>query len=606
MVRWVNGLTAVAVVAVICLPVSGQPTSAPAVQRIAHMRLAGPIEERPSELQLFPGAERARCLRDLLGRIEAAREDASVAALMIELDGPEVGRAQVAELRQALGEFRETGKKVYCFVDRAGPGAYLLAASADHIAMPPSGMVMFPGVYGEAWYFAGLLAKLGLEADMEYVGPYKGAAEPWTRAEPSEQAKEQFDWLADDIYDQMVSVLAESRHLERDRAVAAVDRGWMMADQAEQLGLIDEVAYRQTFYGRITETYGPDAELVRRYGEKEGGELDLSSPFAFFKLLSEVVKTAHTPTKPVVAVVYIDGMLVRGKSRDGLLGVEVVGSTTIRKLLEQVRQDEAVKAVVLRIDSPGGSALASDIMFNAAARCGQTKPLIVSMGNVAASGGYYVAASGHEIMAQPNTITGSIGVVGGKLVLGGLLEKIGITTYSLQRGRHAGLFSTTQRFSDAERSVIRDLMERVYGQFVDRVVQGRGDRLKGDIEDVAGGRVYTGRQALARGLVDRLGGLGDAVAMAAERAGVSEYELRVLPPAKTLANLICEMLGMEPAGGGAGVEMGRAWLPADWVQATARRLDSSRAACLGRLLQRVELLGRENVLTVMPYEVHWP
>ncbi|HUW84992.1 MAG TPA: signal peptide peptidase SppA [Phycisphaerae bacterium] len=606
MAKRVIGLMAVVAVAVICLPALGQTTTSAAVQRIAQMRLAGPIEERPSELQLFPGAERARCLRDLLGRIDLARKDASVVALVIELDGPELGWAQVAELRQALGQFREAGKKVYCFVEHAGPTTYMLAASADHIAMPLSGMVMFPGVYGEAWYFAGLLAKLGLEADMEHVGPYKGAAEPWTRTEPSDQAKEQFDWLADDIYDQMVSVLAESRHLGRDRAVAAVDRGWMMADQAEQLGLIDELAYQQAFYERVSETYGPGAELVRGYGEKEGGELDLSSPFAFFKLLSEVVKTARAPTKPVVAVVYIDGMLVSGKSRDGLLGVSVVGSTTIRKLLEQVREDESVKAVVLRIDSPGGSALASDIMFNAAVRCGQTKPLIASMGNIAASGGYYVAVSGREIVAQPNTITGSIGVVGGKLVLGGLLEKIGITTYSLQRGRHAGLFSTTQRFTDSERSVIRDLMERVYRQFVDRVVRGRGDRLKGDIEDLAGGRLYTGRQALARGLVDRAGGLADAVALAAERAGVSEYELRVLPPPKTLVNLICEMLGMEPAGGGAGVDVGRSWLPADWVQATARRLDNSRAACLGRLLQRVELLGQENVLTVMPYEVYWP
>ncbi|MCD6365708.1 MAG: S49 family peptidase, partial [Planctomycetes bacterium] len=396
--------------------------------RLAHIRLSGLIQERPSELGMLFSKEKPTALGEVIDRLAKAKDDKTITAVAIELAEPAMGLAQIQDLVAAIEDVQSGGKDVACFVEQARPGTYLLAASASHVTMPPSGMIVLPGVYGELWYFKGLLDKLGLEADMEQIGAYKGAAEPWMQTEPSPEVREQMTGLVDDLYEQIVGAVVAHRGLTQAKATEAVDLGLMTATQAKQLNLIDEVAFRQDFYKRLDAHYGPKTELVRRYGVEDGPAMAISSPWDLFKLFGQMLSAGPATTTPAIAVVYVEGIITTGRSEENPFGSHSVGSATLRWALDKAREDDSIKAVVLRVDSPGGSALASDIVYNAARRVAAVKPVIVSMGNVAASGGYYIAVAGDEILAQPGTITGSIGVVGGKLILAGLLDKIGITT----------------------------------------------------------------------------------------------------------------------------------------------------------------------------------
>jgi protease-4 len=586
---------------------AGAPTTQAAVpNKIAHFRIAGAIQESPSQFELFAGPDRSKGLRELIDRLDAAQSDGEVVAVALELQDPDVGLAQIQELSQAIEQCKKTGKEVFCFVEEADASTYMLAAAASRITLAPAGMVSMPGIHGQLWYFKGLLEKLGLDADMQQVGSYKGAAEPITRTEPSEPIKEQLNWLFDDMYQQMVDLLATSRNLSEDRARQIIDRGWFTAQQAKDANLVDTVAGRQEFCDSVAERYTPKAKLVKNYGREKGPQVDLASPFSLLKLLGEMVGPSKVSTKPAIALIYIDGIITTGKSEEGLWGLRQVGSTTIRKALDKARQDDSVKAVVIRVDSPGGSALASDIIFNAVRRCAEAKPLIVSMGNVAGSGGYYVAVGADQILAEPASITGSIGVIGGKLVLAGLLEKIGITTYDIKRGRMADLFSPGRRFDEQQRAVLQDFLEDTYGRFTERVRQAREDRLKADISELAGGRVFTGRQASENGLIDGTGSLADALVRAAEKAQVVDYEIRVMPPPKTFVDVFQELLGLSND------EEASATLPAlerrllVQVQPIAAQLNHQQLACLARIMQRIGLLFSENILLVMPYELCWP
>jgi protease-4 len=309
----------------------------------------------------------------------------------------------------------------------------------------------------------------------------------------------------------------------------------------------------------------------------------------------------------MVAVIYVDGLIHSGRNEaNPFLGV-TAGSKTIGRTLEEAARDPMVKAVVLRVDSPGGSALASEIIWKATQEVTSRKPLVVSMGNVAGSGGYYVSCGAPTIFADPTTLTGSIGVVGGKVVLRGLWDKLGISTYAVTRGKHAAMYSSEQPFSDSERAKAIALMEHVYKQFKDRVVTGRGERLKGEIDSLAGGRVYTGRQALAIGLVDRIGGLHDAIRHAAGEARIGEYEVEVLPRPKNIFEQLMESMSGEHdedrlmAGPTRELLQGASMLGA---VASLRLLDPQAAESLVNSVARLMLFRNERVLAVTPADVN--
>jgi protease-4 len=331
-----------------------------------------------------------------------------------------------------------------------------------------------------------------------------------------------------------------------------------------------------------------------------------------FKIFGEMMSKTKSGSKAQIAVLYVDGMIVSGKTEDSLFGDGgTVGSTTIRRVLAKIRDDDQVKAVVLRVNSPGGSALASDIIWHAGEVLAEDKPLIVSMGDTAASGGYYIAVSSSTIFAEPGTITGSIGVIGGKMVTQGLFDWLGITFHETTLGKHADLYNTNRPFTEEQRQLVRKTMGQVYGEFKNRVVEGRKGKIKDDIESLAGGRVYTGRQAKAKGLVDQLGGLQDAIKFAATKAKVSNYDVVEYPQPKNFLEAFFKGLSGDKDEDTVQVTAGAAspygWLlkspPVADLTRTLMKIDPVKARAVLQTLFRLELLSREDVLLVTPGEL---
>jgi len=589
------------------LAAPAEPTGE-STQLIAYFRLSGPIVETPSGLELSLGAERPKALAKLIERFDKAAEDKRVAAVLLAIDQPSMGWAQMQELRAAIGRIRQAGKDVFCHIEAPGMKEYLLAAGCSYISIVPTGVIELTGLHTESPYIRNLLDKIGIEPDFEKIGPFKTAAEVLTRTEPSEASKKQINRLLDDVYEQIVETVATSRGLPAGQVRKLIDNGPYPARRALACKLVDAVAYRQELIAKIKDRYGASAVISRDYGTEQPPEIDLSSPFAFFQLLGQMIKQAQKPAKPSIAVVYVDGMLFQGKNQEGLFGDRAVGSTTLRAALNKARTDETIKAVVMRVDSPGGSIVASEIIWHAAKRIAEDgKPFVVSMGNLAGSGGYYIAAGAETIFAEPATITGSIGVLTGKLVTRGLWTKLGVDWYEFKRGQNADLFNTNRPWDDRERQIVRELMEQAYATFTSRVEQGRAGKLRAPLESLAGGRLFTGRQALENGLIDRIGGLADAIRYAADKAGIRDYEIRILPKPKGLLELLMEGLGYgeeDELAASAGKSLPGADAPMiRSALGLIRQLDPLRARCLLRCLRRIELLGQEPVLAVMPEEI---
>jgi protease-4 len=319
--------------------------------------------------------------------------------------------------------------------------------------------------------------------------------------------------------------------------------------------LIDRVAYADDYKQHLQKALKKDqqadeATLVKDYGKAKKADVDLSNPFALLKLLTTPPKTS-TSRNPKIAVIYAVGAITTGKSEEGLFGASTVGSTTMVEAIRQAEEDETVKAIVLRVDSPGGSSLASDLIWNELKR--SKKPVIASMSDVAASGGYYISMSAKKIYADPGTLTGSIGVVSGKLAIGGTYNKLGIHTEVISRGANSGILSSERPFSDSERKAMMALMQDVYDQFLDKALEGRhkaGKKMtREELVNLAGGRIWTGRQAKDNGLIDELGSLEDAIAAArgmAHLPATRDPELLILPKSKGfLDSLLDEKLGLQ-------------------------------------------------------------
>lgn len=581
-----------------------------AQKTVLRMRLDGPVLEATSDgagLMAMLQQKSPQTLREWVKTIRDSAGDANIAGLVLIVERPEVSLAQVEELTAALRGFRKAGKPVYCYLDEAGNATYALAAAADHITLAENSLLAITGLRAELMFFKGLLDKIGVEADFMHCGAYKSALEPFTRTDPSPEAAENVNWLLDGLYDRWIAMIAEGRKLSPADVRALVDRAPLNAADALEARLVDEVSSFPAFRQRIQKAFGNDVKVLKEYKKKTGLEIDFKNPFALFQALGELFQTPTEAPTPAVGLITIAGMIDVGENDDSPFGGTTAGSTTLRAAFEQARQEDRIKAVVVRVDSPGGSALASDIIWEAATRCAAEKPLIVSMGSVAGSGGYYVAIPGDTIFADAATITGSIGVVGGKFVWRDLMEsKIGITTTEFSRGQNAGLMTMNRKWNDGERQFMTDYMNSVYEQFKGRVTASRGPRLKKPLEDIAGGRVYTGAQALELGLVDQIGGLWDALDLAAQKAGLgADYEVRVLPrPSELVAllDLLRKLSGKDDrdtfeiavATRVRGDAMLQAALPL-W-----RELAPTQFAELMRALRNLVLLQREHVGCFMP------
>ncbi len=523
--------------------------------RLAMLTLKDALPESTSEIGPF--AETQLNLREAIKRLDKASKDKSIAGVVLDIQNPQIGRGKMEELRAAIGRFRAGGKKAYAMLEMAMPADYLIACACDEIVMPETGVVLLPGIHAEATFYKGLLGKLGMEADFIHIGEYKGAAEALMREKFSEPVRENLTSLIDSMYDDMVTTIVKDRPISIAQAREIIDTGLITAKRAKELGLIDRVAYSDTLRSELATVY--DAEplvYVKNYGQKKV-DTDFSGPMGIFKLMQAMMgggSSSGDGRGKKIAVVYATGPIMTGKSENGMFG-QLMGSTTIVEALREANDDKQVAAIVLRIDSPGGSALASDLIWHETQVI--EKPIVASMGDVAASGGYYIAMGADKIVATPGTITGSIGVVGGKLAVRGLYDKIGITTETIERGKNSGLFASSGKFTESQRSVVKNMMEDIYEQFTTKAAEGRNMPLE-KLRELAGGRIYSGRQAKENGLVDELGTLEDAINEAKQLAGLdkdADVKIEVLPePTNFFETLFGDLDAEEEVSLGQGIE----------------------------------------------------
>jgi protease IV len=502
---------------------------------VVAMTLDGEYSEGPTSPGMF--GDMKPTLARMVERLDAAAADKDVAAVLLKIDDLEIGSAKVYELRAAIARLRKAHKPVYAQLTTADSRQYMLAAACDRVVMPPSGVLVIPGVRMEITFFKGLLDKLGLQFDVLKMGKYKGAAEPFTRKEMSKPLHESYEALVEDNYHNLLHVIAADRHLKDYEVKTYVDRGLFTAPDAKKAGLIDDVLYADQLEDVIKkELNGKKVEIVKDY-KKHKIDADFSGLGGMMKLIE--IFTGGKPAgavskKPKIAVVYAVGPIMEGKGDGGVFGSSVIGSTTMVAAIKKAAENPKVVAIVLRIDSPGGSAVASDLIWRETVRA--NKPVIASMSDVAGSGGYYIAMGAKKIYAAPTTLTGSIGVIGGKMVTRGLYDKIGLNSEVISRGANAGAMSSKQPFSPGERKVWMELLDDTYHQFVSKAAEGRKMKYE-HLESLAQGRVYTGTTAKKLGLIDELGTLQDAIGAAKVAAGLkadADVDLLTLPEAKTI------------------------------------------------------------------------
>ena len=575
---------------------------------IAVFSLDGPITEKPQqdEFQLLLGTELGESLKDLTARLKKAGEDEAVKAVVLLVGSPVMGTAQIEEVRSALDAIKANGKRIHAHADVLTMSQYTLLSGASEISMVPTGYLFITGLYGEQMYLRGLLEKLGVTPDYTTRGAYKSAAETFMRTGPSPEAREMYGWLFDSLYENSVQAIASGRNVDQDKARGWIDHGVFTAERAIEHGIIDAVRHRQEFETHLRETYGDKTEFDKRYGKKKKAGIDFSSPMGVMQFYAELFAPPRRARhdKDAVAVVYLEGIILSGSPAPSPFGTSGLAySTPIRKALDKLVEDDSVKAVVFRINSGGGSAVASEVILNATRRVAAKKPFVVSMGDVAGSGGYYVACGAETIFVDASTITGSIGVLAGKFATTKMWDKAGITWQPIKRGANSGILSTYDVFSKAERAALDGYMDEVYKVFKDHVAANRGDRLKRPIDDLAGGRVFSGRQAIEHGLADQIGGLDAAIAHAAARAELDDYEIRVVPrPRNIMEQLTSGITGDSSdedrlrlsAGARTGASLQAAALP--YLEA----LDPSRVRAVRHALKQLEALQHEQVLLTMP------
>jgi protease-4 len=468
----------------------------------------GPVLEQESPRLPFSGDREPDSLAQLYPAFRAARQDTGIKGLAVYIQNAELGLAKAQELRRQMLALRRAGKFVECYLETAGEGsngtlAYYLATACERIHLAPSGDLNLLGLSYETRMLRGTLDKLKIDPQFNRVGRYKSAVETYTQTSLTPEAQEAIAAVLDGYYAQIVSAVAEARGKSEAEVRALVDAAPYDAETARQRGLVDDLAYPDQFLDRLKQRTGRKPALL---------PIEEYRPEPAF-----AVKR--------VAVVFALGTIVRGMGGAAPWTEETyLGSDKMAEVLHDLREDGSVAAVVLRVDSPGGSALASDLILRQVEKLKQKKPVIVSMSDYAASGGYYIAAKATRIVAEPATLTGSIGVFGGKFVTRRLEEEVLGIGHDLQkRGTNADLYSELQPYSPQQQIQVQQLMDRTYATFVGHVAAGRR-MTRQAVEGVASGRVWTGADARRIGLVDELGGLDRALELARSEARIAAGE----------------------------------------------------------------------------------
>lgn len=455
------------------------------------------------------GIRQGQSFTSLLTQLRKAKVDDRIGAVLLDISFPQIGWGKAEELREAIKDFKSGGKPVYAYMELGMNREYYIATAADKVFLPPSGDLYINGFAAEAMFYKGSLDKLGIEADVIQIGPkYKNAPDQYTKKEMGEGQREVINAVLDEYFNRYTSGVAEARKKSVEDVKAIIDNAPYNANQAKELGLIDGAIYNEQVYEDLKERLGYKPEDKLR--TIRGGE--------YREIPSDSLGLNKGER---IALIYASGAINVGHSNNSPFGGSMVGSDTVVAAVNDAAQDPTIKAIVLRVDSPGGSALASDLMWNALENAKKKgKPVVVSMSDVAASGGYYISCNANKIVAEPTTITGSIGVFMGKPVVKGLYDWLGITNEYVTRGKNAGIFRETVKWTPEERAKMEEGANNIYfNNFLPKVAAGR-NKSHEEVNTIGQGRVWTGTQAKANGLIDEFGGLERAIDVAKQLAGL--------------------------------------------------------------------------------------
>jgi len=540
------------------------------------LQVGGDLAEvAPGDVVGYLRGVRTPTVRSVVDNLRKAKADSRIRAVLLKPAGfssPFWGKVQ--EIRDAVLEFRKSGKPVYAYLEYGGDRDYYLATAAEKIFLMPSAPLDLTGVATYELFLRGTLDKIGAYPDLHHIGDYKTAINTLTQKGFTPAHKEMDESLNRDLYDQIVRGIADGRKKNDAEIRQRFDEGPFLPEDALHAGLIDDVAYEDQVNDKLQA-----GERRRRVDGDEYARVSLTS--------------VGLNRGPRVAVIYATGTITSGKSGFDPVNGAVVGSDTLIEHIRQARRDSGVRAIVLRVDSPGGSAAASDAIWRElviAKNERADRPLVVSMSDLAASGGYYIAMPAQAIVAQPSTLTGSIGIFGGKVVTGGVYQKLGARIESTSVGRNAELDSPVRPYNPSELKKLNEQLQAFYDQFVEKVAESRHTTPE-KIDAIAQGRVWTGRQAKENQLVDELGGLDRAIAIAKQRAKIpaeTEVELVVYPARRSFYELLADQLSSP----GEGIAV------ATWLNAN---LSKSEIEALRVMRSPLALFRRGEVLALMPF-----
>jgi len=496
-----------------------QPTVADNAVLLLDLQGAIP-EAAPVDIPFPIGFQTQPTVRDLWTSLHQAAKDPKVKAIVLEPHGVAAGWAKLEEIRQEISEFKKSGKPVYTYLQSPGSREYYLASVADKIYLSPDDNLDVKGFLLEEMYFKNTLEKVGVQVEVDHMGKYKDAGDTFTRTGMTPETKEVLNQVLDQIYNDFCNSIGQSRRIAPGQVKALVDAGPFMGTQAKANGLIDELAYEDQVYG----------DLKKKTGDKDLNKVSIKTYF----------KTA--PGKgDRIAMLVGEGDIVRGDPQEGFGETAVnISSGGFAKVVRQVRNDSSIKGVIVRVDSPGGDSVASDEILHELKMLSASKPLVISMSDYAASGGYFMSMTGDPIISYPDTLTGSIGVLYIRPNLHGLFDKLGLAEDQVSRGKFANLDDVSQPLSEAGHQKLHESIEATYKSFVGKVAFARKKNYD-QIDALAQGHVWMGAQAKENGLVDQLGGIAEAISAVRKKAGLSatgETNLVMFPPRKTLLEML--------------------------------------------------------------------
>lgn len=507
------------------LLVSSFIETTPPISRESYLELNiyGEIAERSAEdplSKIFIGEPPS--IEGLLNCIRKAKVDPKIIGMVIRPLGSDIGWAKIEELRTALFDFKSTGKPIYVYLEMSGNRDYYLSLVGNKIFGSPTGVLMINGFLGRGYFLKGLFDKIGVEADFIAHGKYKNAPDIFTRRNMSPAQREVINSILDDYYARYVQAIADQRSLQKDDVKNLIDKGIFTIKDAYHENLVDTILYYNQFKDYLKDINDKKPRFVsyRRYKKVPLSKLGIKP-------------------KQTIALIYGVGSIVSGIGEDTPAD-DMINAEGMADNIREAANDTRVKGIVLRIDSPGGSGIASDIIWKEVAEAKQKKPIVASMSDVAASGGYYIAMAADSIIAQPSSIVGSIGVFAGKFSFFGLYKKLGITKEEIPRGKNSNIFSDNSRFDNKQRQLIQKGVDEFYQIFIQKVAEGRNMSVE-DVDAIAQGRVWTGKQAMGNQLIDQIGGIEDAINIVKKMSDIphdQEVFIRKYPKQKSFINKI--------------------------------------------------------------------